>query len=51
MACNNVEVLRRAVDLDYFVSPRYTYFNLMTVIGILVKESPLEGKGQNAKHH
>ncbi len=42
IGCDNIEASKRAVDLEYIISPDYTHFDLTTGIQAQVKTSPME---------
>ncbi len=42
LGCNNIEILQRAIYLDYFISLAHTHFNLATLAWNNVKISPVK---------
>ncbi len=42
--CLNIEALQCSVDLEYFITPNHSHFNITTGIHIQLKPSLIKGK-------
>ncbi len=49
IGCNNVKALQREIDLDYFISPIHTHFDLSTATQYHVKFNPIKWKARHVQ--
>ncbi len=48
LACDNIKALSKRVDLNYFVSPQHSHFDL---IQALIRKIPMEWTTQHVNGH